>query len=147
MSGARGSFAMLFASSVASPLAERTRAHPRWLTRRMLLAVHGAPMGGRHAALVQSALTAPRRLFDREPATDLATLAAAYASGFAHTHGFITGSRRTAFLAAYIFLGLNGYEVDASVPEATSVIRRVADREMSDGELVEWYRRSMVRTR
>lgn len=116
------------------------RAHPRWLTRRMLIAMQRGPVGGRHDAIVRSALDAPRRLLEREPATDLAALAAAYAVGFANTHGFLKGSKRAAFLAAYVFLGLNDYEIDAAEPEVVAVIERAAAREMTKRELAGWLR-------
>lgn len=113
----------------------------------MLLAVHGAPLRGRHEALVLSALAAPRTLFERDSATDLAALAAAYGVGLAQTHGFIDGSKRAAFLAAYVFLGLNGYDVDAAEPEIVAVIESVATREMSEAEFAEWLRGVTTRSR
>lgn len=112
----------------------------------MLLAIHGAPLSVRHEALVQSALAAPRRLFERDPAAGLATLAAAYAAGLAQNHGFIEGSKRAAFTAAYIFLGLNGYDLDATEPEVVSVIESVAAREMSEAAVTEWLRGVITRT-
>lgn len=96
------------------------------------------PVLDRHRAILESALAAPRKLHDRDPSTDLATLAAAYATSLAQTHGFIDGSKRAAFLAAYVFLGLNGYGLDASEPEVASVIESLATREMSEAEVAEW---------
>lgn len=113
----------------------------------MLVAVHSSLLRGRQEAIIRSALAAPPARFERDPSVDLATLAATYSSTLAQTHGFIAGSRRTGFLAAYIFLGLNGYTVAASEPEVASVIRGVADRELGDSELAEWFRRVMVRAR
>lgn len=106
----------------------------------MLLALHGAPLSRRHEALVQSALAAPRGLFDRQPEADLATLAAAYAAGLAQTHGFIDGSKRAAFTAAYVFLGLNGYHLDAAEPEVVAVIESLAAREISEAAVADWLR-------
>lgn len=113
----------------------------------MLVAVHGSLLHGRQNAIFGSALAAAPARFDRDPAADLATLAAAYASALAQTHGFIAGSKRTGFLCAYVFLGLNGYTVAAPEPEVAFMIRRVADRELEEAELAEWFRGVMTRVR
>ncbi|CAN5678686.1 hypothetical protein BH23GEM1_BH23GEM1_09370 [soil metagenome] len=113
----------------------------------MLVAIHGSLFRGRQVAIIQSALAAPPARYERNRSVDLATLAATYAFALAQTHGFIPGSRRTAFLAAYVFLGLNGYDVAASEPEIASIIRRVADRELDGSELADWFRGVMVRER
>lgn len=118
----------------------KARAHPRWLTRRMLLAIQRGPVLDRHRTIIEAALATPRRLYDRDPSTDLATLAAAYATSLAQTHGFIAGSKRAAFLAAHVFLGLNGYDLDAAEPEVVSVIESLATREMSEAEVTKWLR-------
>jgi death-on-curing protein len=113
---------------------------PRWLTRPMLLAIQRGSVRDRHQAIVESALASPRKLYERDPSTDLATLAAAYATGLAQTHGFIAGSRRAAFLAAYVFLGLNGHDVDAAEAEIVSVFESLATREMTETEVAQWLR-------
>lgn len=118
---------------------------PRWVTRRMLLAMQRGPMRDRHQAIVESALAAPRRLYDRDRSTDLAALAAAYATALAQTHGFMDGSKRAAFLVAYLFLGLNGYDMEAAELEVAAVIERVATREMSSAEAAEWFREVITR--
>ena len=119
--------------------------HPRWLTRAMLVAVHGSLPRGRQEAIIRAALAAPPARFERDPSADLATLAAVFASALAQTHGFIHGSRRTAFLCAYVFLGLNGYTLAAPEPEVATVIRRVADRELGEVEFAEWVRGVLMR--
>lgn len=106
----------------------------------MLLAIQRGPVLDRHRAIVEAALAAPRKLHDRDPSADLATLAAAYATSLAQTHGFIDGSKRAAFLAAYVFLELNGHDLDAAEPEIVSVIERLASREIGQAEVVEWLR-------
>lgn len=123
----------------------RVPAHPRWLTRRMLVAMQRGPVRDRHLAIVEAALAAPRKLHDREPSADLATLAATYATSLAQTHGFMARSKRAAFLAAYVFLGLNGHDLDAAEPEVVSVIERLATREVSKAEVAEWLREVITR--
>lgn len=118
---------------------------PRWLTRPMLLAIQRGSVRDRHQAIVESALAAPRKLHDRDPSADLATLAAAYATALAQTHGFMDGSKRAAFLAAYVFLGLNGCEIKAPELEVAATIERLASREMSSAQVAEWLRRVAAR--
>ena len=106
----------------------------------MLLAIQRGPVFDRHRAITESALAAPRRLYDRDPSADLAALAAAYATALAQTHGFMDGGKRAAFLAAYVFLGLNGCDMDATAVEVAAIIERVATREMSHAEVAQWLR-------
>lgn len=79
-------------------------------------------------------------MFDRDRGADFADLAASYAARLAQTHGFMDGGKRAAFVAAYVFLGLNGYDLDAPEPEVVLAIQRVAAREMSEPALAEWLR-------
>ncbi len=117
------------------------RSHePRWLTRPMLLAIQRGPVRDRHQAIVESALAAPRKLHDRDPSE----LAAAYATALAQTHGFMPGSKRAAFLAAYVFLGLNGYDIDATEVEVAAIIERLASRQITEAEVAEWLRGACV---
>lgn len=104
------------------------------------MAMQLGPVRDRHQAIVESALAAPRNLHDRDPSADLAALAAAYATALAQTHGFMDGSKRAAFVAAYVFLGLNGIDLDTAELEVVSVIESLATREMSEAEVAEWLR-------
>lgn len=72
--------------------------------------------------------------------TDVAVLAAAYAFGLAKNHGFVDANKRSAFQAAYVFLGLNGYDLDAEEPEVVDVMSRVASSRMTEGALATWMR-------
>lgn len=118
---------------------------PRWLTRPMLLAIQPGSVRDRHQAIVEAALAAPPRLHDRDPSADLATLAAAYATALAQTHGFMDGSKRAAFLAAYVFLGLNGYDIEATESEVAAIIERLASREIGQAGIADWLRRVTAR--
>src|SRR5690606_24322267 len=91
---------------------------PRWLTRRVVLTLHrlqieehGGTLGLRDDGLLDSALARPHQKHAYEPESDLVTLAAAYGFGLAKNHAFIDGNKRVAFVAMYVFLGLNGYDL------------------------------------
>jgi death-on-curing protein len=75
------------------------------------LAEHGGRPGVRDEGLLASALARPRNKTAYDPESDAAALAAAYAFGIARDHPFIDGNKRTAFVAAKLFLDLNGFEL------------------------------------
>ena len=71
---------------------------------------------------------------------DLCRLAAAYAFGIVRNHPFVDGNKRTGFLAAYIFLKVNGSEPVASEVGATTAVLALASGESSEEDFAEWLR-------
>ena len=69
----------------------------------------------REEGLLEAALARPQQKWAYAASPDLATLAAAYAFGLAKKHGYMDGNKRVAFMAAYVFLGLNGKDLDADI--------------------------------
>jgi death-on-curing protein len=125
-------------------------AEPRWLERAVVDAMyadqllqHGGRPGVRDENALESALARPRNKWAYDRKVDLAILAAAYGFGLATNHPYTDGNKRIAFLAMYVFLGLNGQELDAAEPEVVAVMRAVADHRCSEGELAEWVRKHM----
>ena len=122
----------------------------RWLARRVVLTLHrlqieehGGTLGLRDSGLLDSALARPSQKHAYEPESDLATLAAAYGFGLAKNHAFIDGNKRVAFVAMYVFLGLNGYDLDAPEPEVVTVMESVAASTMDEAALADWLRDAM----
>lgn len=125
-------------------------AEPRWLTRstvralhRMQIEEHGGSHGLRDDGLLDSALARPRQKHAYEPGSDLATLAAAYSFGLAKNHAFVDGNKRIAFVAMYVFLGLNGFDLDAPEPEVVTTMENVAAGITDEVALAVWLRASM----
>ena len=121
-------------------------AQPRWLTRVLLDAIHDAQLrehggspGIRDEGLIESALVRPRHKHAYGE-TDIALFAAAYAFGLVKNHGYIDGNKRTAFQAAYVFLGLNGLNLGASEPEVADVVNRLASGKISEPAFAQWIR-------
>lgn len=119
---------------------------PEWVSMPIVLAIHdeqlaihGGSAGLRDAALLESALGRPRNKWAYENA-ELPELAAAYGCGIARNHPFVDGNKRTALLAIYTFLGVNG--VDFIVPEAdaAAMILALAAGEVSEESLAQWIR-------
>lgn len=119
---------------------------PVWLLRAvvdamhdMQLAEHGGASGLRDEGLLDSALARPRHQFTCGE-TDPCALAAAYAYGMVRNHPFIDGNKRTAFLAAYVFLRINGLHLGADEISATVKTVALAADEISEGEFADWLR-------
>lgn len=103
---------------------------PVWLPREIFLAIQAellARFGGlegiRDEGLLDSALNRPLQRFHYE-SPDLFDLAACYAHGIVKNHPFLDGNKRVALMAAYTFLGVNGYHLEA--PEEHAVLHTLA---------------------
>jgi len=105
---------------------------------------HGGSLGIRDEGLLESALARPQQKWHYEPRSDLATLAAAYAFGVAKNHPFIDGNKRAALVAAYTFLAVNGFELEAPEPEAVTLILGTADGSISEEDLASWIRSHLI---
>lgn len=123
-----------------------TRRKPTWLEKHVLLAVHqmvlaefGGSPGLRDEGLLESALARPRNLRGYE-APDLAALGAAYAAGIIANQPFVDGNKRVGFMAAYIFLDRNGYELIAPEAEATTLTQSLAAGEIDESAFAVWLR-------
>jgi death on curing protein len=116
----------------------------RWLREDVVVAMHdeqiaahGGRAGLRDAGLLASALARPQNqaaygepfVFD---------LAAAYAFGIIMNHPFVDGNKRTGFLATYVFLNLNGWELMASEGEAVEAVLALAVGEIDEAGLSNW---------
>jgi death-on-curing protein len=105
---------------------------------------HGGLSGIRDENALESALARPRQKWAYDADCDLAQLAAAYAFGIASSHPYQDGNKRAAFLAMAIFLGLNGYEIEAPEPEVVTVMLNLAAGRLTEAELAEWLRGRMT---
>ena len=121
-----------------------------WLKETVILAVHDeqlAEHGGRQdirdMGLIASALLRPQHLAaDENPS--VFDLAAAYAFGIIKNRPFVDGNKRTGFLAAYIFLVLNGWELMASEVDAVTVVQALAEGEIEEATFSEWLKTHSV---
>lgn len=118
---------------------------PLWLSRRMVEAFHleqirehGGLPGVRDPGALDAALDRARNKWHYGDERDLRALAAAYGYGIVTAHPFVDGNKRAAFLSMYVFLGLNGVELDAEEVETVLVMRALAAGELGEGELAAW---------
>jgi death-on-curing protein len=88
---------------------------------------------------VESALARPQNLAAYE-SRDAADLAAAYAYGLARNHGFVDGNKRTAWIAARVFLADQVMQLAFEKADAVSTMEKVAAGTLSEPELASWFR-------
>lgn len=122
----------------------------RWLLNGVVLALHdeqlaehGGSPGVRDAGLLSSALARPQnQVAYGDPS--VFDLAAAYAFGIIRNHPFVDGNKRTGFLAAYVFLDLNGWELMAHEDEAVAAVLALAAGEIQEAGFSEWLKTNSV---
>ena len=125
---------------------------PVWLDRLIVetvhvdqVRIHGGLPGVRDNNALESALARPLNRVAYEARCDLADLAAAYGFGLAKSHPFNDGNKRVAFLAMYVFLGLNGLEIEAEETEVVEAMVAVAGGRCGEDELADWLRNHVTR--
>jgi death-on-curing protein len=124
----------------------------RWLIEEVVLAMHdeqiaehGGSLGVRDAGLLSSALERPQNqaaYSDNDPS--VFELVAVYAFGIIRNHPFVDGNKRTGFLAAYVFLDLNGWELVASEAEAVAAVLALAKGELDEAGFADWLKANSV---
>lgn len=103
------------------------------------LAEHGGAAGIRDRGLFEFALARPMNLaLYGQP--DVFDLAASYAHELAKNHPFVDGNKRSAFLAAGLFLAMNSMRLAASQVDATTTMLALAAGELEEGSYAAWLR-------
>ena len=111
-----------------------------------LIAEHGGMPGIRDTGLLLSALSRPpnHSAYGKPSVFDLA---AAYAGGIIKNHSFVDGNKRTGFIAACVFLNLNGWELIASEAESVEIILALATGDLVEYEFSAWIKDNSVTVR
>jgi death on curing protein len=117
-----------------------------WLTREAVeifhaeqLIEHGGLPGLKDENSLEAALARPLQKANYgDP--DVFELAVAYLFGIARNHPFSDGNKRTAFVAAYAFLRLNGFAVEASQAEVITFVLAVAAGEIIEDGAAAFFR-------
>jgi len=121
-----------------------------WIDRAVILAVHdmqlaehGGLSGIRDNNMLESALARPVNLATYAK-SDAPALAGAYGYGISRNHAFIDGNKRTGFVAAELFLRLNGYQLLANDADCVITMLAVAAGELTEDEFANWLRSHSV---
>lgn len=106
-----------------------------------MLARFGGLPGVRDRALLDSALHRPRHLFAYGK-TSLFDMAAAYAAGIIRNHPFLDGNKRAGFMAAALFLELNGLFVIVPEEEVVLQTRGLAAGKIGERAYARWLKKA-----
>jgi death on curing protein len=105
---------------------------------------YGGSLGVRDSGLLQSAVAAPAASFDGKYLhEDLAAMAAAYLFSIVRNHPFIDGNKRTAAVAAIVFLTLNGRDLEADQAAFENTVMAIAQGKMQKEELTRFIRKNI----
>lgn len=89
-----------------------------------LIDLYGGPRGIRDRGALESACNRPQcGYYD-----DIFEQAAALMESLAMNHPFVDGNKRVAFAAAYVFLSINGVELDIAPLEAYRIIMEMFEK-------------------
>jgi death-on-curing protein len=118
---------------------------PVWVGREVVDAVHldqlrehGGLQGIRDENVLESALARARNKWAYDGIEDPSILAAAYGYGLATSHPYRDGNKRIAFLTMVVFLGLNGWDLEATDAEVVATMFALADGRLSEADLASW---------
>ena len=125
----------------------------RWIDRTVLIAIHdmqlaehGGGAGLRDSNLLESALAKPENLA-AYGSPDAAALAAAYGYGISRNHAFIDGNKRTALVAAELFLQLNSWLLEVEDADCVFTMLAVATGDITEDAFADWLRRHSQKKR
>ncbi len=123
---------------------------PNWVDRLVLIAIQsellnrfGGLAGIRDEGLLDSAINKPKNLIAYGQPT-VFELAASYATGLVKNHPFLDGNKRIGFMAAYVFLGANGWSLEATEEEAVLETLELAAGERTEADYAAWLARNSV---
>lgn len=126
---------------------KRAAAEPKWLTKRMVLAIHdeavamfGGTAGIRDDGLLESAMNRPQNRFAYEGEATLFDLAASLCHGICKNHPFLDGNKRTGLLSAPAFLFLNGLAFEPREVDEVENMVAVATGTLDEAGLAGWLR-------
>ncbi|MCP9881290.1 type II toxin-antitoxin system death-on-curing family toxin [Cyanobium sp. Alchichica 3B3-8F6] len=119
---------------------------PRWVPAVAVKAIHhqqtlehGGLRGVRSEIALASSLARPRQRWVYGELGTIPQLAAAYAEAIVRAHPFSDGNKRSGFLVAVVFLGLNGFSFQAGNESIVLTIQRLAAGELPWLELERWF--------
>ncbi|HMO51809.1 MAG TPA: type II toxin-antitoxin system death-on-curing family toxin [Kiritimatiellia bacterium] len=120
---------------------------PIWVDREDCLAFqeemlsrHGGIAGVRDYGLLESALHRPQQLF-HYGSPSMFEMAAAYAAGIIKNHPFLDGNKRAGFIAAALFLEINGYAFVATEEDVVIQTLALAAGELNEATYAHWLKR------
>jgi death-on-curing protein len=103
---------------------------------------YGGTYGIRDGDLLSSALSLPSVMFEQKYLhEDLYDQAAAYAFHICQNHPFVDGNKRTALASSFVFLQLNGMDLDDPNEELYELMMGVSGRGVGKPDIAATFRR------
>jgi len=100
---------------------------------------HGGHAGVRSQSALEAALARPHQRWSDRELQSLPAVAAACAEAIVPAHPFADANKRTGFLVAMVFLGLNGCSFSASNESVVLTIQRLAAGDLAWPDLEGWF--------
>lgn len=121
----------------------------KFLDKKNLLTFHenqlktyGGISGIRDEGLLDSALEQPEASFGGVYMhSDIFHMAAAYGYHICQNHPFLDGNKRTALIAMYMFLFVNGYQIALDKKSLYALVMGVANGEIDKDQLADFLRK------
>ncbi len=118
----------------------------RFLLEALILAIHedqirlyGGAYGVRDADALDAAIHMPQSQFEGQFLhTTIFHMAAAYGFHLCQNHPFLDGNKRTAGMAMFTFLQLNGLEITVAESDYYVTMMAVASGQMGKEQLADW---------
>ena len=125
-----------------------TADHCTHLSVEIVKAIHDAALtnygglqGLREEALLHSAVAAPQATYGGQTVyADLVEVAAAYLFYIASNHAFLDGNKRTAMMAAIVFLRINGLQTAPDSPDWYALMDDLGNGRLSRDKTTEGLR-------
>lgn len=125
----------------------------KFLNKEVLLAFHedqvktyGGKQGIRDESLLESALAQPEASFGGEYVhKTIYEMAAAYGFHICQNHPFYDGSKRTALIAMYTFLFVNGYRLQADKKSLYAIMMDLASGRVEKEELADYLEKHSIK--
>jgi death on curing protein len=115
------------------PIRVLTVIHDRQIAR------HGGAAGRRDLALLEMGSARAMNL-TAYGNPDVFEIAAAYAFGISKAHAFVDGNKRTAFVAAFTFLRMNGHPLRPEPRAGVRMMENLASGVLTEKDFSEWLR-------
>ena len=124
---------------------------PKWISKNLIFYIHydqidqhGGSIELRDMNLLESALDKPKNKFHYDQNADIFDLAASYGIGLSINHPFVDGNKRVSFQTMFVFLGLNGFEINASEEEVVVKMLLLAEGKFKEKDLADWLRKNTL---
>ena len=122
---------------------------PAFLSLSEVLEIHrdqvtryGGASGIRDIELLKSALGMPSATYGGQFLhTGIYEMAAAYLFHLVKNHPFVDGNKRVGTVAAFVFLALNGFDLDAPEDDLAEMVLAVARGELDKADVAVFIRR------